>query len=107
MTDQGNSYREPPVAMTASEIRSLEQLLAAASNDTGQSARVADFLLSWWSAADCGGWDPTAMWSLDQELADAILVVLGYIHRARRYPDSLGFGSEFVLLVRQWRPHAE
>lgn len=89
--------------MTAIEIRSLEQLLAAARNDTGQSGQVADFLLSWWSAADCGGWDPTAMWSLDQELADAIMVVLGYIHRARRYPDSLGFSEEFDALNRRWR----
>lgn len=98
-----NSSDTPVVAMTAIEIRSLEQLLAAARNDTGQSGRVADFLLSWWSAADCGGWDPTTLWSLDQELADAIMVVLGYIHRARRYPDSLGFGEEFEALIRHWR----
>ncbi len=89
--------------MSAIEIRSLEQLLAVARNDTGQSERVADFLLSWWNAVECGGWDPTALWSLDQELADAILVVLGYIHRARRYPDSLGFGPEFEALHRRWR----
>lgn len=93
----------PPVAMSQSEIRALERLLAAARNDTGQSRRVADFLLSWWNSASFGAWDPTDLWGLDVDLSDAILVMLGYINRARRYPDSLGYEDEFKALVRQWR----
>ncbi len=89
--------------MGQAEIRALERLLAAARNDTGQSRKVADFLLSWWNAASCGAWDPTDLWALDVELSDAILVLLGYINRARRYPDSLGYEDEFKALVRQWR----
>ena len=89
--------------MTAIEIRSLEQLLAAAGSDTGQSRRVADFLLAWWNADECGGWDPTNLWALDVELSDAIVTLLGYINRSRCYPDTLGFGPEFKALVKQWR----
>lgn len=93
----------PPVAMTAAEIKSFELLMSAARNDTGQSRRVADFLLAWWNAVECGAWDPTSLWSLDVELGDAIVTLLGYINRSRCYPDTLGYGPEFKELVRMWR----
>lgn len=79
------------VARTATEVRSLEQLLAAACKDTGQFARMTDFLLSWWNAGAWGKWVPTDLWKLDQELADAILVLLDYVKRSKRYPHTFGF----------------
>lgn len=95
---------EPTViAMTASEIRSLEQLLAAARNDTDESGRVAGFLLSWWDAEKYGAWNPTDLWAMDQALSDATMVVLGYINRSKRYPDTLGFGPDFEVLANRWR----
>ena len=97
----------PPVAMTAAEIKSFELLMSAARNDTGQSRRVADFLLAWWNATECGAWDPTSLWSLDVELGDAIVTLLGYINRSRCYPDTLGYGPEFKELVRIWRSKSE
>lgn len=96
-----------PSAMTAKEIRALERLLEVAKNDTGQSRRVADFLLAWWNAPECGAWDPTDLWSLDTDLGEAIVIVLGYMLRARLYPDKLGFEDEFKALVRQWRKRTE
>lgn len=90
-------------AMTSKEIRALERLLEVAQGDAGQSRRVADFLLAWWNASECGAWDPTDLWSLDTDLGEAILIVLGYINRARIYPDKLGYGDEFKRLVRFWR----
>jgi hypothetical protein len=35
----------------------LEELLAVAQRDTGQSRKVANFLLAWWYAAENGGFD--------------------------------------------------
>lgn len=40
--------------MTELERAALERLLGHAQRDTGQSRRVADFLLAWWNAANCG-----------------------------------------------------
>jgi hypothetical protein len=36
----------------------LERLLRIARGDTGQSRRVANFLLAWHNAEENGGWDP-------------------------------------------------
>lgn len=83
----------------------LNRLLLVAYSDTGQSKRVADFLLSWWNAATCGGWDPTDLWALDSEISEDILVLLRGIDASRSYPDTLGYNTQFEHLVREWRPH--
>jgi hypothetical protein len=36
-------------------LAALDRLLAIAQADTGQSRRVANFLLAWWNAGECGG----------------------------------------------------
>jgi hypothetical protein len=33
----------------------LERLIQVAQGDTGQSRIVANFLLAWWNAEECGG----------------------------------------------------
>ena len=53
--------------LTIRERSALERLMAIAQRDTGQSARVANFLLAWWNAAECGGFDLTDAWSLDED----------------------------------------
>jgi hypothetical protein len=83
----------------------LNRLLLVACSDTGQSRRVADFLLSWWNAATCGKWDPTDLWALDYEISEDILMLLRGIDTSRSYPDTLGYKAQFDRLVREWRPH--
>ena len=51
---------------TAIPIRpkaALERLIKIAQGDTGQSRMTAEFLLSWWNAANCGGFDLTTLWA--------------------------------------------
>ena len=43
----------------------LERLIRIAQRDTGQSRMVAEFLLSWWNAANCGGFDLNTLWGVD------------------------------------------
>lgn len=83
----------------------LERLLDVAWRDTGQSRRVADFLLSWWSAETCGKFDPTDLWGLDTAIRVDVLTILIFIASHQRYPDSLGYGPQFERLVAEWRPH--
>ena len=44
----------PAAAITAEEVAALERLIAHARQDSGQSRRVADFLLAWWNSGSCG-----------------------------------------------------
>ncbi|KRC69340.1 hypothetical protein ASE30_18530 [Achromobacter sp. Root83] len=84
----------------------MARLINVAQRDTGQSKRVADFLLSWWNATSCGGFDLTDFWSVDAEIADDMLVVIGLIRQTRAYPDTLGteIHEQFKALVALWRP---
>lgn len=91
--------------MNTHENAALKRLLVIAHNDTGQSRRVSDFLLSWWNSAACGAFDPTDLWALDQQTITDVLLMIQVISTHHSYPDSLGFASEFETLVKEWRPH--
>jgi hypothetical protein len=90
--------------MTTEQKESLERLIAIAQSDTGQARRAADFLLAWWSAGSCGGFDFTDLWGIDRSIADDMVIVFGYVANANAYPDALGFNAEFQSIVRGWRP---
>ena len=90
--------------MTTDQKESLERLIAIAQSDTGQARRVADFLLAWWNAGECGGFDLTTLWFVDRSITDDMVIVFSYVARANAYPDTLGFNVEFQSIVRGWRP---
>ena len=85
------------------ELAALERLLAIAKSDTGQSRRVANFLLAWWNAGRDGGFDFTDLWMVDAAIADDMVTVIAMIRRHRGYPDSLGYREDFEKLVVLWR----
>ena len=93
--------------MKPDEKAALHRLLVIAQSDTGQSRRVADFLLAWWNAGSCGGFDLTELWGVDRSIADDMVVVFGYVARVNGYPDALGYNAEFKSIVRGWRPELE
>lgn len=90
--------------MNPEQRAALTRLLAIAKRDTGQSRRVADFLLAWWNAGECGGFDFTTMWGCDTEIVNDMAIVFAYIGHNSHYPDSLGMGAEFEAVVHAWRP---
>jgi hypothetical protein len=49
----------PKQDQTIAGLEALTRLIEIAQKDTGQSRRVADFLLAWHNAAENGGWDVT------------------------------------------------
>lgn len=83
----------------------LLRLLEVAYRDTGQSRRVASFLLAWWNADTCGGFDLTNLWGLDQSLREDIVRVFAFVAFDQHYPDTLGWRQEFGVVLRRWRPH--
>jgi hypothetical protein len=90
--------------VTEPEHAALLRLLKVASSNTGQSRRVADFLLAWWNAASCGSFDLTTAWSLDTALVDDVITVFGLAVRCGSYPDTLGYAEMFGEVIAQWRP---
>jgi hypothetical protein len=81
----------------------LERLIAIALCDTGQSRIVANFLLAWWNAEECGGFDLTEVWAVDTAIAVDMLRVFASVCGGRSYPDTLGYDNEFERIVHAWR----
>ena len=82
----------------------LERLIQIAQGDTGQSRIVANFLLAWWNAAECGGFDLTDVWGVDTSIAVDMLRVFALLAECQRYPDAMGYGQQLEEIVRAWRP---
>ncbi|WP_445222206.1 hypothetical protein ACKWRH_21360 [Bradyrhizobium sp. Pa8] len=89
--------------ITLEEREALERLLEIAKSDTGQSKRVANFLLAWWNASRDGGFDLIDLWSVDQEIKDDMVTIFAVVAREWHYPDVWGYGPEFEALVTEWR----
>jgi len=79
----------------------LENLLDAAERPTGQSAKIAGFLSSWWNYEEWGGVDLRILWNLDEEHVTDILTVIHGIAHLRRYPDNVGYEGAFRSLIRR------
>ena len=90
--------------MEKNQKLALERLIQIAKRDTGQCRRVANFLLSWWNAEVCGTWNITDVWSLDRQITQDILTVLGFLAQRCVYPDRMGYGDDFQEIFKQWRP---
>lgn len=98
---------QAPRGMTDAETEALERLIRIAQGDTGQGRRVADFLLAWWNAGSCGGFDLTTLWGVDAGIARDMAAVFGLVARLSKYPDTLGYNIQFRAIVQAWRPELE
>jgi hypothetical protein len=83
---------------------SIGRLIQIAKGDTGQSRRVANFLLAWWNAEECGGFNLTELWGVDAPIAADMVTVFAVLPACHQYPDTLGFAREFEAIARAWRP---
>ncbi|BDD79953.1 hypothetical protein [Burkholderia phage FLC10] len=92
------------VEISEAQREALERLLDIAQGDTGQSRRVADFLLAWWNAGSCGSYDITNGWAVDTAIAEDMCTVFRLATFAYAYPDTLGYEKQFEAIVRAWRP---
>jgi hypothetical protein len=60
---------------------------------------VADFLLAWWNAASCGGFDITTAWGVDSGIVEDMVIVFRFAAHASTYPDTLGYEGAFRDIV--------
>jgi len=88
--------------MQMNELHALERLITTAKGFTGQSKKAAKFLLSWWNAEEWGGFDLREAWGCDSSIAEDMIIVFGLIVRLQKYPDTLGYESDFAQIVAGW-----
>lgn len=96
------SHRPSPP--TDEQLQALARLVKIAKRDTGQSRRVAEFLLAWWNAGACGGFDLTNLWSVDLDIRRDMQSVFALIAEQHHYPDHFSLRDDFLEIVSQWRP---
>ena len=84
-------------------VAALGRLIPIALRGTGQSRRVADFLLAWHHAKENGGWDPTDLWSIDSAIAEDIVAVVKLLREVHSYPGDLGFQREIQRIWELWK----
>jgi hypothetical protein len=94
-----------PAIDIENSLAALDRLVAIAESDTGQSRRVANFLLAWWNAGSCGGFDFSDLWMVDSAIADDIQTVIRLIATSHEYSTAFGLKPQFERLVADWRPH--
>ena len=90
--------------VTTNDSAALGRLIDIARRDTAQSRRVADFLLAWWNAGECGSFDLANLWAVDEAIANDMLTVFAMVAKVQTYPDSLGYEPDFKAIVKAWRP---
>ena len=82
----------------------FERLLRIARSDTGQSRRVANFILAWWNADSLGGFDLADIFAVDREIGRDMATIVSALAEFSepRYPE--GYRAEIEELLRLWRP---
>jgi hypothetical protein len=103
--DAQTAAKVDTVELPFGQRAAIESLLKNAMRDTGQSRRVANFLLAWYNASGNGGWDPGDMRAVDAGIANDMMTVLGLIHRgpACKYPNDWGYREEIERVWDLWR----
>lgn len=87
----------------------IARLIPVAMGDTGQSRRVADFLMAWWNGPELGHFQIADMFGLDFAVANDVTTVIGFLGQNDRgavYIDSLGFAEEMQDIIALWRSPA-
>ena len=83
----------------------FERLITVARSDTGQAKRVTSFILAWWNAAACGGFDLADLFSVDRAIAADMATVFAYL---AHYPGGAvypaGYRSEIEGPIQRWHP---
>src|SRR3546814_18996269 len=63
----------------AAADNALDRLIAIARSDTGQSRRVANFLLAWWNGEDCGHFPIADRFGVDATIATNITTIVRFL----------------------------
>ncbi|MDH2092159.1 hypothetical protein N5K21_25900 [Rhizobium pusense] len=85
----------------------LEKLLNVAHGDTGQSRRVANFILAWWNADVHGGFNLADLADVDRDVCEDMVTVFTFVAREEDlvYPEA--YKPQIIQIIRRWRADVE
>lgn len=86
-------------------LAALTRLIPIAMSDSGQSRRVANFLMAWWNGPELGHFEIADLFGLDVAVANDIATIVGYLGQrpGAIYIDALGFAEEMQDIIALWR----
>lgn len=92
-------------ATTRAKTRQDAHLARCARSDTGQSARVANFLLAWWNGDDWGHFPIADLFGVDRDIAADMATIFAFLgqHPGAIYADAFGYPDAMADLVELWR----
>ena len=95
--------------MDEATTAALTRLFDLAASDTGQSRRIANFLLAWWNAPELGGFDLADLFGVDRAIADDMTKVFAYLGQRGGgiYADAFGYREAMAELIERWRPEVQ
>ena len=73
----------------------IDRLVDIARSDTGQSARVANFLLAWWNGDDWGHFPISDLFGVDRAIATDMATIFAFLGQ---YPGAIyvhAFGEQY------------
>jgi len=82
----------------------FERLLNVAHSDTGQSRRVASFLLAWWNAEVLGGFDMADLFGVDSTIAADMATVFTWLAAQDDATYPTEYRVEIEQVIAEWRP---
>lgn len=98
--------RRPVIrAVSFDEVgEAIGRLIDIARSDTGQSGRVADFLLAWWNGDDNGHFPIIHLCNCDAVISEDMVTIMAHLAQEPTiYPDAWGYREAMEALVEQWR----
>jgi len=84
----------------------FERLLDVARGDTGQSRRVAAFVLAWWNADSHGGYDLSDLFAVDRIIAADMVQVFSWLATRANAEYPTAYRVEIEGVIQKWRPEA-
>lgn len=82
----------------------IGRLAAIARLETGQSSRVADFLLAWWNGPELGDFPLLHLCNCDATIGEDMLIIMAYlVQEPTTYADAWSCRDAMVDLVHRWR----
>lgn len=84
----------------------FERLLDIARSDTGQSRKVAAFVLAWWNADSHGGFDIADLFAVDRTVAADMARVFSWLSGRADAEYPTDYRPEIEDVIRKWRPEA-
>jgi len=85
---------------TGGAIAAIDRLIEIAHRDTEQGGPVARFLLAWWDAGKCGGFDLADLQAVDADVLEDMATVFHLAAQRASSPDALGYRTELERLRR-------